>query len=595
MRTKSFDNGSQIRKKGQVAMYAKNNATIGIVGSGGDGVVLLGTLLQRLAVAAGYYGQMEKYYGAQIRGGSSAVKLNICCASSAIPGDILDVLVCFNEEKAAEFPMELAVDARTVVLCEADALKSFPSAGIPCAVPFVMIGRDATGNAQDKNIVALGVLTEMFGFDPRLVERVMVSDGKFDVIRNASAAFERGRAIGRGLKDRTAPLATPIDASPKLIMSGNEVAVEAAIAAGCGAYFFYPITPASEIATGMSKKLRATGGVFLQTEDEISMIHHAIGASLAGRKSMLATSGPGFSLLSEAIGAAIGIEAPLVILDVQRCGPGTGIPTKSEQSDLFHALYTGHGDAPRVVLAPYDIISVWELIREAFNLAEQYQTPVIVLSDQLLGQTPVVISDSCLKAGYPVVNRLKPANGGTEKYRRYLDTPDGISPMSDIGDPGGIFQISAHSRTEDARHNYSHLVLEHWHEKIARKLSIISSRNHLVRLYGDPSAKDRVITWGSSAQAVLAAVEASGLADRIEVCVPGLISPFPEIAERFVNEAQRLMVVELNYSAQFYRYLRSVAYPPRDTTVYKRSGAQPFSIGEIAEAIRRSFGEKEVR
>lgn len=576
-------------------MSAKESVTIGLVGSGGDGVALLGTLIQRLMASQGYCGQMAKYYGAQIRGGGSAVKLSISAKGPVMPGDVLDVLVCLDWNQYAEFGEELKTAPQTNILSEGLPPNGVTIEGHRRDIHFGAICQALGQEKRNKNVVAFGLLTALLGVSDEVVASLVAQDKKFGVIERARAAFERGRAIGQPLVGLVPSLAAPVSSAPKRVLCGNDAVVEATISAGARGCFFYPITPASEISLSLEKRLRRVGGTWRQAECEIAAVMNGLGASLTGVKTIVATSGPGLSLMTEALSFAVGAEIPLVLVDVQRGGPSTGVPTRSEQSDLFHAVFGGHGDAPRVVLAPIDLEGVWRLTREAFNLSEGYQTPVLVLSDQQLGQTYAALDGAFLASEYPVINRLKPTVEPGGSYLRFAEAPNGISPMANIGDPGTVYQTSGLSHGEAGTHKPSYAMLEGWHAKIARKLEPLERRDDLVRLYGNLNSRDRIITWGSSAQAVLAALEWSGLLDSYAVCVPELIAPFPEAAKKFVNGARRLMSIELNHSGQFGRYLGTVTNLPRDHVSYHRSGAQPFGITEVYSAIIRRFCGKEAR
>ena len=335
----------------------------------------------------------------------------------------------------------------------------------------------------------------------------------------------------------------------------------------------------------MAERLSKIGGVFRQAEDEIAAVNNGIGASFAGVKSFIATSGPGISLATEAMDLAVGLEAPLVIVDVQRGGPSTGVPSKTEQSDLFHAVFGGHGDAPRIVLAPYNTESVYGLTIKGFNMAEYYQTLVIILSDQLLGQTPVALKRNFLYKPYSVINRKKPLDSQSGNYQRYGKTNDYISPMSSIGDEGGVYQTAGLSHGEDGSHEPDFKTLEQWHEKIARKLDSLKRRSDLVEIFGNPDSKKRIITWGSTVQSVMAAVKELGLENQVAICISELIHPLPDIVREFVQSAENLLVVEMNYTGQFHRYLRSQIDLPKNTMLYKRSGAKPFDISELVKPI----------
>jgi 2-oxoglutarate ferredoxin oxidoreductase subunit alpha len=562
----------------------KDRLTVGIVGAGGDGVVVLGSFLQRLAAGQGYFSQMPRYYAAQIRGGGTAVKLELDAEHLPLPADSLDIMVCFDWEKYLEFKQELTLEADTLVLCDKVAEEEIAIPSQPFPISFSRISREVTGSAQNKNIVALGLLIAVLALPEGNLAKLIAEDKDLLLLRKNLAAFDAGRSLLSQFSFPELRLSPVRDFSPKVIVHGNAVIAQAAINAGCRAFFGYPITPAAEIMEEMQQKLSQPGDIFLQAEDEISAVGMAVGASLVGAKSMTATSGPGFDLMTEMIGLASSAEIPLVIVDVQRCGPATGIPSKTEQSDLSHAIYGGHGDAPRVVLAPYDVEGCYRLTRESFNIAEYFQTAVILLSDQWLGQTLVAINGEPLKKEYPIIERKRPASGSRD-YHRYQITKDSISPMAIAGDEGLTYRTTGLTHDDEGAPAFDFETHHRLHEKRWQKLLPLCQRDDLVRVFANEEARRGIITWGSSAQIVLETVNVLGLQDEVKVCVPELIYPLPNKLEKFLDLANRLMVIEMNYSGQLYHYLRSQKDLPKDTMVYARAGGRPFSRQELTGPI----------
>jgi 2-oxoglutarate ferredoxin oxidoreductase subunit alpha len=277
----------------------------------------------------------------------------------------------------------------------------------------------------------------------------------------------------------------------------------------------------------------------------------------------------------------------MVVNDVQRGGATTGIPSKSEQSDLNHAIYGGHGDAPRVVMAPYDIEGCYRLVIESFNIAEGFQVPVLLLSDQWLGQTSTAVSDEFMKKDYRIVERKKPARQASGDYLRYQVTDDFISPMSVAGDEGAVYQATGLTHKENGRPAFDFKTQQSLHEKRWKKLIPLQQRDELVKVFGNEASTKGIITWGSSALVVLDALKSLGLQDEVKVCVPELIYPLPEMVERFIKATKRLLVVEMNYSGQLHGYLRSQLQLPRNTKLYARAGGRPFSREELAKPIAK--------
>lgn len=569
----------------------KNKLTIGIAGAGGDGVVVLGNLLQRLAASIGYCGQMPRYYGPQIRGGASAVKLSLDTAEASVPADIADIVICFNWEKYIELEQELPLGSDSVLFYE-DAP---PTEGIVLPqksfqVGFSEISKEVIGKASSKNMVALGLLERILALPESLSRGAVIEDEASALLERNRPALEAGRHLLLEFPLSELRLSAPRDPSAKVVLDGNSAVARGAIRVGCRAFFGYPITPASEIMEEMQERLSQGDGVFLQAEDEIAAIGMALGASLTGAKSMTATTGPGLDLMTEMIGLASSVEIPVVIVDVQRGGPATGIPSKLEQSDINHTVYGGHGDAPRVVLAAYDLEGCYRLLIESFNISEWYQTPVILLSDQRLGQTTVALSSDLLRRDYPIIERRRPDPQYHGQYQRYELTEDYISGMAAVGDEGTVYQVTGLSHNERGRPSFDFVNHQRMHEKRWLKLAPLRDRDELVKVFGKEEARKGILTFGSSAQFVLETIESLGLQDEVKVCVPELIHPLPRRVSGFVNSLERLLVVEMNYSAQLYHYVRSRIDLPANTATYARAGGLAFSRKELSRPITKLLG-----
>jgi len=564
--------------------------TIGIAGTGGDGVVVMGNLLQRLTAWQGYYSQMPKYYGAQIRGGGTAVKLGLDAENLSLPRDSLDILVCFDWERYREVMHELPLGIETIVLYETDPSGETTLPQQSFQVGFAATSREATGSTLNKNIVALGLLVKILALPEDQTKEAIEEDDGLQLLKENLPALKAGRHLFTQFPFPELGLSPPRDDSAKLILHGSAAMARAAIYAQCRAFFGYPITPAAEIMQEMQEELSHRNGIFLQAEDEVASAGLAIGASLTGAKSMTSTSGPGLDLMTEMMGLASADEIPMVIIDVQRCGPSTGIPSKSEQSDLNHAIYGGHGDAPRVVIAPYDVEGCYRLAIESINIAQHYQAVVVLLSDQWLAQTLVAIDGEFLKKDYPLIERKKPSRTGLTEYHRYQSGKDFISPMSVAGDEGLTYQTTGLTHNENGAPAFDFETHQSMHEKRWQKLTPLGQRDELVKVFGPDESSQGIITWGSSAQVVLETVKDLGLQDEVKVCIPELIHPLPEKVDRFIKSTRKLLVVEMNYSGQLHHYLRSRLDLPSETRTYTRAGGRPFSRQELAGPITKVAG-----
>ena len=563
----------------------RKNLTIGIAGAGGDGVVAMGRFLQKIAACQGYFSQMPRYYGAQIRGGGSAVKLGLDAESLSLPRDTVHIMLCFNWKKYLEVNHELQLGKDTVVLYDIDPPAAMDLPAFALRIGFTDKALLATRKVRNKNLVALGLLLRILGIAEKRTRQAIEGDMELRLLKENLAALEAGEQLFSEFSFPDLRLCPAKDESAKIVLHGNTAVGRAAIRAGCRAFFGYPITPSAEVMQEIQKGLPRAAGVFLQAEDEIAASGMVVGASLAAGKAMTATSGPGLDLMTEMMGLAIAAEIPLVIIDVQRCGPSTGIPSKSEQSDLNHAIYGGHGDAPRVVMAPYDVEGCYRLVHESFDIAEHFQTVVVLLSDQWLGQTFVATNGAFLEREYHSVSRKKPGTEDLKGYHRYRFTDDHISPMSDVGDRGLMYRTSGLSHNVDGAPAFDFETHQRLHQKRWKKLMPLCQRDDLINVFGNEASTKGVITWGSSAQIVLDTIKFLGLENTLKICVPELLCPQAVKIDRFVRSVDRLLVVEMNYSGQLYHYLRSQIDLPKETRVYCRAGGRPFSRRELAEPI----------
>ncbi len=578
---------------------AASDLVVGAVGRGGDGVILSGELLMASAASKGLYGYMVQSYGPQIRGGESSFRARFSVEQVSSPGDFLDILVVFDWAAYEMFSNELVPKESAFVLFDEDnpVPEGVRLSGTKLAAPFAKLSKSASGSLQAKNMVMVGILGGLFGFGAEGigagVKKRLAKKGE-EVIKKNLEAFEAGFSYGTanateaagkiGLEYSPGP--------PKLVLSGNEALALGALHAGCRFYAGYPITPSSEILEFMGKNMWKFGGSFIQAEDELASIGMVLGASFGGTKAMTATSGPGFSLMTEMLGLGSMMEIPAVIVDVQRTGPSTGIPTKSEQSDLWQAVFGTHGDAPRVVLAPSDVEDCFHAAVDAFNISEEYQLPVVILSDQLLAQRKVTLSS--LPLDKAVVGRRTPAEGDAEGgYCRYrLGSEDGVSPMAVPGDPRGIYQTTGLEHNEKGEPTSSFELHEVMNEKRYRKLKAIAERYRYVRRYGASEPEVGILAWGSSKGAIKEAVaKANAKGRKVAAFIPELLYPFPKHElEAFLKPLKKVVIIELSYAAQFYKYLKTFLDLPEERVILKkRSGGAFLGVSEVEAAIEEAL------
>jgi 2-oxoglutarate ferredoxin oxidoreductase subunit alpha len=374
----------------------------------------------------------------------------------------------------------------------------------------------------------------------------------------------------------------------KLVVDGNDMCAAAAIFAGCEFFGGYPITPSSEIMHFFGREVWKYGGAMIQCEDEIAGIGAVVGASFAGKKAMTATSGPGMSLKTEMLGLATIAELPLVCVNVQRGGPSTGIPTKSEQSDLFQACFSAHGDVVRPVLAPISVADTFGITVEAFNVAEHYQTPVIVLSDQEISQRKETVDPVDTKA-FTVLERRRPTEAELETYERFKATESGISPISHPGMRGGNYLASGIEHNERGAPTASGEVHARMNDKRIHKLDPLKRRKDLFVVEGDAHAPVALVSWGSLAGTAREALEiARSEGIQAKLLVPKLLFPVAEeIWADFFRSVQAGLVVEQSHLGQLYRVLRMYVSVPAGIVPYARSGSNPILPTSIVERLRK--------
>ena len=564
--------------------------TIAFVGSGGDGAVSAGDIIATACASKGLHVIKTEAYGPQIRGGESSSTVRVSSVSIHAQADEVDVLVVFNWADFARFHDELILAGDAIIFHEPGDAPPPTIGSRPCfGVPFAALAKEC-GAAGAKNVLAVGLAGSALGLPLEAlrtaIERRFARKASA-VIESNLRVFDRGVLEATGLGKLPKGLFTYEPGAPKLLMSGNEASAFGAIHAGCRFFAGYPITPSTEILQFLAEWLPKLGGSTLQTEDELSAIGATIGASFAGRKAMTATSGPGLSLMAELLGLASIAEIPIVIMNVQRGGPSTGLPTKSEQSDLLHALYASHGDTPRVVIACSDVEESFHATVDAFNIAEEYQLPVIILSDQSIAQRRQTLDEATLH--HEVLQRRCATPDDLLEYRRYRSTPDGVSPISAPGRAGGVYQTNGLEHDEQGRPSASFQMHESMNAKRFRKLAAVADRYRLFHRFGAKRPEIGVICWGSSVGVVREALEHLGDdAARIGVFAPRMLAPMPRHElQTFIDSCDSVLIAELSFSGQFYQYLRTQVELPRgSTSLYSRSGGKALSASEIVTVLR---------
>jgi len=565
---------------------AATSLSIALAGSGGSGVMTAGNLLLDAAAKAGLYGLMVRTSGPQIRGGEAAALLRLACTQTESLDDGFDLLLAIDWQNINRFADEIPMRASGLLVGDSDEGEP-PGVFLAGGARFVSLPLKKLAKAIPGswiNMVALGVSGALAGLPPDVLEEALRASWK----RGDTALQANLQALRAGIDAAAGIEGMPrigVGAAPKekrWLLSGNEGAGFGALRGGIRFVAAYPITPATEVLEWMAPALTKVGGTLLQAEDELASINMIIGASYGGVPSLTATAGPGLSLMTEGIGLAVSAEVPVVIVDVMRGGPSTGIPAKSEQSDLSFAVSGLHGDAPRLVVAPTSIADCVATTQWAVELAETLQAPAIVLSDQFMGQSRAIV-DCPADPGF-VARRLV-AEADTPDFKRYRNTESGVSPMAIPGTPGIVYTADGLEKNEagipssQARDHMAQL------EKRQRKLAKYDYGDWWADLEGEGDIA--IITFGSVtdvAREALARLAAQGVKARL-VALRLLAPALPERLEKALEGVRRVLVVEQNHTAQLFRYLRAMYDLPGKPASFHRPGPLPMRPGELANVI----------
>ena len=562
-------------------MSARNSVVVRLAGESGEGVISSGDILTQAAARGGYYTQTFRTFPAEIKGGPCMYQFRLSDEPIWSHGKDVDLLVCFNQE-AWDLNWD-SLGPEGSILYDVTEV-TIPDEYLPRARPVRMeeLAKEIGGSLRAKNMVAVGAVTGVISFDTTPIEELVLRRyaHKEGVADANIAALHAGADEAADLKGRY-PLVAPVEVEEdRMLISGNQAIAVGAIAAGVDYFAGYPITPASDILEWLSVRLPQTGGLTIQCEDEIASLASVVGASYAGAKAMTATSGPGLSLMGELIGYAGTAEIPVVIVDAQRGGPSTGLPTKTEQSDLNQALYGSHGDAPRVVIAPVSVEDCFFATIDAFNYAEQYQLPVILLTDQGLATRLEVIHRPDTSQ-IELTPRKTSKGVARDEYKRYEYTPDHVSPMGIPGEPNGMYVATGIEHDEYGHPAYTpeiHLGMGH---KRWDKLEPLKTTGRQAA-HGDAHPTDvAFIGFGSTFGPVREAIDRlleQGLS--VGSFYPRILMPFPaDKVIDFVKDAKRVVVPEVNFTGQLARLIKA------ETGIELESVAKCDGLPFTAEAI----------
>lgn len=567
-------------------------------GQQGEGIESTGEIFSIALNRLGYYLYGYRHFSSRIKGGHTNNKIRVSTKEVRSISDDLDILVAFDQETVDVNYKEL--HEKGVILADAkfDPKKPEDTQAALYAVPFTEMASEL-GTSLMKNMVAIGATSAILDLDIQVFEEVVqeifgrkgqqVVDKNMEAIK---AGYEYTKEKLAGAEPMHLEKA---DGQKRLFMIGNDAIAMGALAGGCRFMAAYPITPASEIMEYLIKKLPALGGTVIQTEDEIAAATMAIGANYGGVRAITASAGPGLSLKMEAIGLAGITETPIVIVDTQRGGPSTGLPTKQEQSDLMAMIYGTHGEIPKIVMAPSTVQEAFYDAAEAFNLAEEYQCPVIVLTDLQLSlgkQTvePLNFDKVEIRRGKLMTDDL-PETENKGYFKRYEVTEDGVSPRVIPGMKNGIHHVTGVEHDETGKPSESAANRIAQMDKRFRKISHLKFDTPIYKNAPHEEADLLIVGFNSTRGAIeeaMGRLEKDGL--KVNHAHVRLIHPFPaDEMMQLVKSAKKVAVIENNATGQLANIMKmNVGGHEKIHKILKYDG-NPFLPQEVHTKCKELF------
>ena len=583
---------------------------IGIGGAAGQGIATPGNILARIFARRGLNLNAYNAYQSIIRGGHTFLTVRVSDGPASNMGDSLDVMVPLNQDTMDRHLHVMPAGSRVVF--DGDKLKpgEAPEGVQLCPMPMKEL---TGGNKLAGNTVAVAAVLQMLGVECEVLETALTQQFQ----RKGDAVVAENIAIARAGYDYSSqnfevfPFKVPDLGRGMVVLTGNDAAALGGAAAGVKFYAAYPMSPATGVLMWMAQHARQLGIMVRQVEDEIGVMNMVIGAAHTGCRAMCATSGGGFALMSEAIGMSGMIETPMVCINVQRGGPATGIPTKTEQGDLWQILGAGQGDYPKIIVAPSSQLDIFNTIPELFNLTDKYQCPGLMLTDLLISEGTASIDPAEMNF-QPAIDRgdiIMPEGSGNgdspfsgycdDAYWRYKNTESGISPRALPGTPGHIYVAATDEHDEDGTLISDEFTNPHKRrmmvEKRGRKMETVLEQLAPPELFGPEEAEVTLVGWGSTKGVIEEAVEKLAVEEGIVANHLNLkwIVPFHTTTViDILSAAKRMIIVENTFSGQFARFLRSETGLSAHGHIRKYDG-EPFMPHHLVEAVKKQLAGEE--
>ena len=565
-----------------------------IGGEAGQGIATPGNTMARIFARRGLHLSAYNAYQSIIRGGHIFLTVRVSDELIYTHGDKLHLLLCLNQD-TMDRHLHL-MGPGTAVIYNSDKITPGEAAeGVQlCGLPIGEL-TNTTRTGLNQNTVALGVMMHLIGIDIDVLEQSLTQQfqrkGEAVINENVNVA----RAGYEHAKANFTPFPGTVATGPKplALWSGNDALAMGGAVAGVKFYAAYPMSPSTGVLHWMANNARNLGIMVRQVEDEIAVANMVIGAAHTGVRAMCATSGGGFALMTEAIGAAGMMEIPAVFIDVQRAGPSTGVPTKTEQGDLWQALGASAGDFQRFIVAPLHTLDAFNVMSELFNLVDQVQCPGIVLSDLLISEGNYSVDPDYLNL-HPAIDRgqliTSPNGKDGEPYHRYANTESGVSPRAVPGVEGHVHVVATDEHDEDSRLVSDEFTNPHIRrmmvEKRARKFEGVVDQIAPPELEGPADADVTLIGWGSVYMPIfdsLKLLEAKGI--KVNFLPIRWIVPFhAEQVTAVLTGAKKVIIVENTQSGQFARFLRSETGFSANGHIRKYDG-EPFMPHHIVDGV----------
>ena len=566
--------------------------SLAIGGAAGQGIATPGNILARTFTRRGLWLNAYNAYQSIVRGGHIFLTMRISDKEIYSHGDSLDMLVCLNQDTMDRHLGLMGPGGQVIFNGDKIIPGETPEGVQLCPMPIKELSNKSR-NKVIQNTIALGVINNLLGLEFELLENSLKQQfgrkGDAVVEENTSAAKAGYEYAKEHFKAYPEPLAT--GPKPLALWTGNEALAMGGAAAGVKFYTAYPMSPSTGVLHWMAANARELGIMVRQAEDEIAVANMAIGAAHVGARAMCATSGGGFALMTEAVGAAAMMEIPVVFINVMRAGPSTGVPTKTEQGDLWQVLGASQGDFERLIVAPTDALDAFKIIPELFNLCDQHQCPGIVITDLLISEGTFSTDPDNLNL-QPEIDRGEMLTNGADNndYLRYEFTDSGISPRALPGLEGHVHVVATDEHDQDGviisdeftnPHKRRQMV-----EKRARKIANIVEKIEPPKLDGPADADVTLIGWGSTYGVIKEAIEqlASKGVTANHLSIRWIVPFHAEAVINIVNDAKHTIIVENNYSGQFHRYLRSETGLAIDGHIRKYDG-EPFMPHHIVDGV----------